>query len=63
MLARRVIDPRVLKRLVSEDVTVYLSWKSTVYRQVYRHQTVDLAGFDETTVDYRFAKKRITSTA
>ncbi len=35
-------------RRFSGGVTVYLAQKTTVYRQVYRHETVDLAGRSET---------------
>jgi hypothetical protein len=59
--ARQAADLTASKTPISGGVTVYESLKSTVYRQVYRHQTVDLAGFDETTVDSRFAKRRIIS--
>ena len=45
------------------SVTVYLAQKTTVYRQVYRHNAVYLAAFGETTVDGRLAKSRITSMA
>ena len=40
-------------------MTVYLVQKSTVYRQVYRHNAVDLAGFDETIIDSRFSKTEL----
>ena len=61
MLARQAADLGMLKRPISGGVTVYLSRKSTVYRKVYRHQTVDLAGLGETMVDSRLAKNRIIS--
>ena len=43
-------------RHFSRGVTVYLVQKTTVYRQVYRHNAVALGGFGETTVDSRLAK-------
>lgn len=52
---------RLSKRLISGDVTVYLPQKSTVYRQVYRHVVADFGDSDETIVDGRSAKNRITS--
>jgi hypothetical protein len=61
MLARQTVDLGALKSAISGWVTVYLPWKSTVYRQVYRHPTVAIASFSETMVDSRLAKNRIIS--
>lgn len=51
MLAWQAADLGSLKGLILGSVTVYLSQKTAVYRQKYRHQIVDLARFADTPVD------------
>ncbi|MDN7586635.1 hypothetical protein [Burkholderia seminalis] len=56
LVAQQAAGLSVSGRVVSGGVTVYEPQRTAVYRQKYRHQSVDLAGFDETTVDSRFEK-------
>lgn len=46
----------VAKRSSLRGVTVYEPQKTAVYRQKYRHQTVDSARFSDTTIDTQRAK-------
>ena len=56
LVAQQAAGLSVPGRVFSGGVTVYEPQKTAVYRQKYRHQSVDLAGFDETTVDSRLEK-------
>ena len=56
LVAQQAAGLSVPGRVFSGGVTVYEPQKTAVYRQKYRHQTVDLARFGDTPVDSRLAE-------
>jgi hypothetical protein len=61
MPARQAAGLGASGRRFSGGVTVYLVQKTTVYRQVYRHDAVDLAGRSESTLYTDFLKTPVIS--